>query len=146
MNAKQKRTHARFQRNAKANLGHELVFPNLTRLADLFDEVREWEKDAPDLRPVQKLTPGRRASAVVGNYCIVRGLNGHEPGLQVRASEMLVTWLRANMIDVDYDRFHFGLVDHGNGFALLYVSYGQIIGSRWLAYIESATIPAPVVR
>ena len=85
---------------------------------------------------------GRKAERMaVSAYCLRRSDGGHLDSLNVRPADWVLSRIREGMILVPNDRLHFEIVDHGNGWSLLVVNHGQILGSRWLAYIKTNSIP-----
>lgn len=122
-------------------VGRPLAFPGVRRFEELFPTSSPWVSPAGRDPGGVPMTPGKRGSASIGEYLSIRPAYH---GLRVKPSEDVVAYIRAHMLDSEWDTFHFQAVIHDNGHALVIVSHGQIIGSRWLAYIDADTLPAAV--
>lgn len=105
----------------------QIAFPGLSDFNQLFeviDEPKTWKHG--DL-------------SVIGSFLHVKRDNYQS--MQVKPSKEVLDWIRDHMISVDYDTIVFQIVVHDDSNALVVAHYGQIIGSRYLAYIDAATIP-----
>ena len=78
----------------------------------------------------------KQGHAEIGGFCSVRG----GQSLWVRPRPEIIDYIREHMVFSEGERISFEIVDRG-GTALVVARNSQIIGSRWLAFIESATIP-----
>lgn len=119
----------------------DLAFPGAT-FSDLFSEHRLCQIACPmPLSPFPSLPLGnrKRKGSKIGSYLAT---NAGHPSAHVRPSPDLVTFLRANMIDVDYDSIYFRAIHRGDGTTLVIAQYNQIIGSRWLALLQTSDLPA----
>jgi len=131
-------------------MSRTVAFPGLTSASELFSTIRRWNHPVDVKEPRERqepLTPGKTRTKVsrIGHYMKGRSAAGEHIALYVVANPYLVSWLRENLIDIDYDTLHFELIVYENGNALVTVSYGQIIGSRWLAILP-APEPARLIR
>lgn len=114
----------------------ELMFPKVKDFGELFEA-------SPDAAPeVWRFAPDRETGySTIGNYMAIRSPEGHR-SLRVSARPDLRSWIKSHMLGIDFDTFHFEAVVHDDGKTLLIVSYGLIIGSRWLARVDSSTVPS----
>lgn len=120
----------------------EVAFPDAHTLEDLFDGVKPWEPEAYRVDPAVVMGKdwigaiGKREPGItpmyVGPYCHIRG----GKSLAVRPNEAILTLVRDNMIHLAHERMHFEIVPWDGGRALVILSYGRIIGTRWLAVID----------
>jgi hypothetical protein len=113
----------------------KLFFPKVKDFSELFEA-------SPDAAPeVWRFEPKRKDGySTIGNYMTIRAPEGHR-SLRVSARPVLRAWIKENMIGIDNDTFHFEAVVHDDGKTLLIVSYGLILGNRWLARVDSSTVP-----
>lgn len=114
-----------------------LAFPDALRFDELFESATPYDGQS---RTVTHRRSGRDR-ATVTSYCTGRGAKGEHFALNVQPRRKVLDFINAEMLVVANDSIHFQVVDHDGGFSLVIVSYGQMIGSRWLAYVETASIP-----
>ena len=125
----------------------KIQFPNLKSFSDFFPKVSPWvhNKSGGSLATFPAMDVGAsdfdpNATFEVGNYLSVRG-----PEYQSFQVDELLDFIReyveTQMLHVDYDRTHFEVVRWPDGRALVLISHGKIIGSRWLGIIDADTIP-----
>jgi len=118
-------------------VGKHLIFP-VNRFDELFDDYRPWSQE-DSFEPIQ-IHKQYVESMYIGSYCMLRGGNA----LRVKPNQKLVRGIEESMIAIEYERTHFEIIDHDDGRSLVVCSHGQIIGSRWLARIDSKTVPRVV--
>lgn len=145
------------------NIGKRFALPNVTTFGELFTAAEPWdwdekaERDArksnpyfrkdhvggvmmnPDAPPMRDSRCGRD-TALIGTYC---GLRPHGRGsLRVTPSEATIAAIRGGTIDCGAaDTFSFEIIDHGEGKSLVVAQHSLIIGSLWLGYIDSNSVP-----
>jgi hypothetical protein len=118
------------------NLGQKQIqFPTVKTIRELF-EVLPKTSTLTGIR-MNRPSPG---NMIIGTYCGVRGL-GNIYSLKVRPTQMVLDFINADMISVEYDELSFEIVMRTGGEALVVVSHSKIIGSRWLALIPHSEVP-----
>ena len=124
-----------------ATLYKPVMRADVTRFDEIFDAATEY--DAPDAPKSRSwIGDGTRPPIPVGPYCPIRKLGGGHGSLAVSCRDWVLSEIDRNMLAIDNDSLHFGIVEHEGGWSLVYVSYNVIIGDRWLAYIKTDTIPS----
>ena len=65
------------------------------------------------------------------------------PGWRTGASVHPSDWVVRRLMDAAMEdlSMYFDVVSHENGWSLIIANYDQIIGSKWLAYVRTNTIP-----
>jgi len=153
-------------------LARPLLLPDVRNFSDLLTYEREWNFDTmsarsgkiarPDLVPEPRyIGHGERndicdrimaiggfgtdpqARNEIGPYCSVK-LLGSRRSIAVTATDLVIETVAPRIVTAD-DHLSFEIIEHADrDRALVILSHGHIIGSHWLAYIDPATIPAPV--
>lgn len=108
-------------------VGHEIAFPHAETFDDLFS-----------------LTAPEAGDKVIGNlvlspYCQRQSRQNGFKALSVRAHAPVEVYLAEKTIG---GRMFFQLIDRGDNETLVTATYDQIIGSRWLGFIRTDSIPA----
>lgn len=107
------------------------ILPERVTLDALFDGVRPWDHPR-DVGVSWHLADGkpllRSGPAAVGGYIYTRG-GAAQFG---KPNALLLDILRRSMLALDYDTIHFEIVADR-----LYAKYGSIIGSRFIAQLET---------
>jgi len=111
-------------------LGKPLAFPKCERLADLFDKIGPYDKDAKSTQRVHSMT--------LGPYCVVS--DGGYRSAGVHATDAVVAFCNESMIDIDRDSLYFEIVVRDDDSALVLVKHNQILGSRWLAILPATAV------
>lgn len=111
-----------------------MALPHLETFAELFTDAKPFDAKT-SFSDVE--IPGR--SQKIGSYICWR--DNYQSSMSGRPADTVLSRIVEGMIDVENDRTHFELVNHDNGWTLVLVSYGQILGSLWLAYIRTDSIP-----
>lgn len=129
--------------------GRKIAFPAVRSFAELFPEVRAHDPKAGNLAEWPSWEAGtwsdrgRRTRSYLGSYLYVSGPDGgHRSFTVVTTAPDLIPWVEANMILGPWDTKHFDVHVWNDGRALVCCTYGQIVGSHYLAVIDAATIPA----
>ena len=131
-------------------LAKPLLLPDVHDLGELVTVVRPWDYATmshrggvvprPDLVPEPVDVDGSH----LGPYMSIRR-DGRTSGYAVVPTDTLVEALRGQLITWDGDPERLGLkvIEHKErGRALVVVEYSRIIGSRWVAYVRTDTLPA----
>lgn len=116
-----------------ASLYHAPLLPEVENWKDLFEDQREWAFNGTNF-PTMK---GPHTIQQFGSYCNRRD----GKSLTVKARQEILAALEKRMIYISNDRNYFEIVDHESGWSLICCKYGQIIGSVWLAYVRTDSIP-----
>ena len=124
----------------------ELSFPDAKVFGDIFEA---WEV-CPNLSPDNR-TPSPEGWNVplnehpsVESATITCSLNirGERRGwIYAKPTPEVIAWIRANMLQIDYDSLYFQAIMREGGQTLIVCQYNAILGSRWLALVDSETIP-----
>lgn len=59
----------------------------------------------------------------------------------MQAQPFLVEWISENMLNISHDNIYFEAILRNDGSCLLVAQHNQIIGSRYLAYLDPETLP-----
>lgn len=130
---------------------HNIEFPNIEDFNELFTEYKIWQSSelshkslltlpSWDAKPRQYNPP----TFSVGSYLQFSNGSGqpYRNSLEIIAvADCLLDYVKNNMLHVSNDTTHFCVNLWRDNRALITISYGQIIGSRWLAIINAATVP-----
>ena len=129
----------------------KLEFPNVENFAELFPEYKLWQSSELSHKSLLTLPswdakPGQRnpPTFVVGSYLHFSNSSGqaYRNSLEiVKVADCVLDYVRNGMLHVSNDTTHFCVNIWADNRALVTISYGQIIGSRWLAIIDANTIP-----
>jgi len=110
------------------------LLPDAVTFDELFTVIGE-----PQRWP---FTPTIKDTMKISSWIRFRDAAHGHPVEQVKPSPEVFNALRANMLDLgSRDEVSFEIIVHDNGWALVIVEHSQIIGSRWIAYIDAATLP-----
>ena len=129
--------------------GKKVHFPEVTDFGELFPKVSPWQKDAPRLwrfhfadAPFfdEQLGDGE-AWQDGGSYLYTSGHTAMQAWTIEELSVDVLSFIAKEMLRISWDTFHFTINIWDDGRALICGSHGQIIGSRYLAIIDAATIP-----
>ena len=101
-------------------------FPTYSRFDQFFELAEDWS-----------------APKAGGNQAKITGyLYRRDGSLRVKPHDEILADVQENMLGIDYDSIYFEIVDHpDNGCSLVIAKYNQILGSRYLGYIQTDTIP-----
>jgi hypothetical protein len=102
-----------------------VAFPEVSKFSDLFGNIEpKQNREFAD-------------KAVISNWLLY---SDHHS--EYRApTEKTLEYVRNNMLPVDYDSIYFRVIDRGDNETLIVAQYNQIIGSRWLAFIKTDSVP-----
>jgi hypothetical protein len=117
-----------------------IAFPTLHDFRDFFPEMGA----APQTHYREHM-PDDGSSWGIGSYVwIYDSRKGRRTNNQAqRLPAFVIDYIKNNMIRVPYDQIYFEVVVWGDGRALVLARYKQILGQRYLAIIDAATIPDP---
>jgi len=79
----------------------------------------------------------------IGAFCSVK-MAGSRFSMWVRPSDFIASFIIESMLMITGDNIWFEIIGYEDGTALVVANYNVILGSRWLAVIDAATIPQPV--
>lgn len=126
--------------------GRKIVFPDVTTFAELFPTHEPFKSPAKTLLTLPSWEAGtwsdrsRRTTFKVSDYCSIDGPKGYS-GLHVTTTQAVLDWIENNMLPCSNDTTHFEVRFWDDGRALVSISHGVIIGSHYLAVIDSASVP-----
>lgn len=120
-----------------------LLMPDARSFGDVLEYVRDWDhstmshyKGEPGPGHIEDLEfEGNRITA----FCSVRMDGRHS--MAVRPTPALLAALSGQLLPID-DSLAFEVIHHEtNNRCLILISHNQIIGSRYLAYVDPSTVP-----
>ena len=115
----------------------QLLFPDATKFEDLFRGIYADREEAP-----KNLALSRDGSAYhtgVNAWCHRHLEAGPYVSLYLRPYDKVLEGILKS--DVVGGTKYFSIVDRGDNVSLVIVEWDQIIGSRWLAFIDTDSIP-----
>ena len=74
-----------------------------------------------------------------GYYCALSKRKAGHASYRVRPTAITEEAVKENMLEGL--GIYFEAIEHGNGRTLIVATYEQIIGSRYLAYVKTGTVP-----
>jgi hypothetical protein len=123
-----------------------LLMPEARSFADVLTFVRPWDfatmshKNGYPQADTPRDTPIPGTSRLVSHFCAVRNLEGRQH-MQVDPTSELMALLETDDFAF-FDRVSFEAICHeSNDRVLIVASASGIIASRWLAYVDPATVP-----
>lgn len=126
-----------------------LLIPKAKAFEDLFQEYSFKERsDFAEPWVFEDLDVGtgkRPLEAIpIGPYCSTQRLKDRRPALYVKVRDFVADYIRGHMIAAGVnDRISFELIEREDGKTLVVARNSVIIGSRWLALIDTDTVPQP---
>lgn len=155
----------RYIRETVPAMGKRIALPDVTTFGELFAHPVPWVFDSPADRAKRKADPYYRAdhergvpfnpdapfgkgsarmwrdTSMIGTFLTVVTPERRE-SYDVEPSAAVIDAIRTGTIDCGMnDTFSFEVIDHGDGLALAVAKHGLIIGSLWLAYIDTDSLP-----
>ena len=120
-----------------AVLWKDLANPHVETFAECFS-LHTFNKDeAPAPRRIEGI-------GSCGPWCSRHAQDGRYSSLYVSAADWVLSRCKELLV-VPEDQLYFQIIDHTNGWSLVTLQYNTIIGSRWLAYIRTDSIPREAV-
>lgn len=124
----------REQRLEWAHICHKpLLFPDITKFEELFSGIYTGREEAPTNLPLYERATGINA------WCHRHLESGHYVSLYLKPLDVILEGIMDS--DVVGGTKYFSMVDRGDNVTLVLVQWDQIIGSRWLAFIDTDSIP-----
>jgi hypothetical protein len=117
-------------------LAKKVAQPYVTIFSECFDDVRRWNHNGGN----HQLVISKVGDLTITPFCALHDKARAYHSLSVIPADWIYSRIREGMLDIE-DRVFFEVVDHKNGWALVLAQYDGIVGSLWLAYITSASIP-----
>lgn len=119
----------------------EFLMPDAENLSDIFTRLgKDIEEQVLGSFCGEEHSLGAGRCQVINSVCAFRTrLNGHFRcgGVQ----EGVLTKIRENMLPVDNDSLYFEIVEwESSGLALVIVKHNQIIGQRYIALVDAASL------
>lgn len=128
-----------------ATLAKPLMQPHVESFKDFFPRHSDYKDDGgpngKTIRVGDGLT-GKEFDWRIGPYCILRR-NGRCYSLHVDLADCVLSRVRESMLPIENDTIYFEVVEHNNGWALVVANYNVIIGSHYLGYVRTDTVPWP---
>jgi hypothetical protein len=135
-------TRALRRRYGRSYTAKPLAFPSVKSFGELFTHAQRWSSADLNARGTRLARGGREANTVSG-YLTLSG-QGRRESMKVTPSAKVLSYLSENMLALkDSLYFEVHLRDDG---ALVVAKHNKIIGDRWLAMIDSSTIPSFELR
>lgn len=135
-----------------------VLLPLLSTWAEIFAEWTTDKDKAPKAHtfPVEGSNPRRPEACTIGPYMMAKYADGTQTingftstkyrdgsAVYVRLNDDIARQVFQSTIGIP-DQMHFQLIEWNDREAVIICSHGQIIGSRWVAVIDPATIPQEV--
>lgn len=128
--------------------GRKIAFPDVTTFGELFPAAKPRVGECPVLLTLPSWEAGTWSDRAGTTKCYVTsymavddvGCIGYR-SMQVEAAPAVLDEIKSNMLHGSGDTIHFRVVVWDDGKALVMAEYSQIVGSRYLAIIDAATIP-----
>lgn len=125
------------QREAMSDRPVHFLLPECTTFFDLFDSWKEYKRDGKN-----------NSFNWITNYCSLHGQEGNKHGvagyksITIKPNEMVCKAIEENMLKIDDDAIGFEIISYADrDYSLVLAHYNLIIGSRWLCYIRTDSIP-----
>lgn len=113
-----------------------LLFPNRTKFSQIFSK---WSFEGSEGLPVQGFRGESGGYMQIGSY--VR--NDGPRVLYAAVKDDVFQVLKKSLVLIDGDSTYFNFVNRGKGKTLVTVKYNKILGDRWIAIIDTSSIPKP---
>lgn len=141
MTRKENATRAKYRRYLKATNHSPLLLPDAVDFADVFARCVPYD-DRAKLPEPARLDPDPQYPHMPGP-AIGRYLSVREPyqSWAVVPRPETVAAVKPNMLSIYGDSLSWEIVNHDNGFSLVIIRHSCIIGSRYVAYVRSASVP-----
>lgn len=126
--------------------GHSVLFPYADHFEDVVEQILPWDSGSK-MKAREDGAQGRlgdpshpkEEDAVIGTFLTQTGMRACG---NIRLKPEVIDALREQMLNVEYDTISFSLHHHKeSGRSLLVAKYGQIIGSHYLAYFDTESVP-----
>ena len=114
-----------------------LLFPDATTFKDLFRSVYLNREEAPTNLPLPR--DGSNYPTGINSWCHRHLEDGHYVSTFLGPHDVILEGIMDS--DVVGGTKYFSMVDRGDNVTLVLVQWDQIIGSRWLAFIDTDSIP-----
>lgn len=114
-----------------------LLMPEKRTFNDFFDSYEVWTQQHGGPQN-DIVTPSKHR---ISHFCSIDHRQDGYTAMAVTPNKALIEAICANMLYIEYDSLFFEVVFQTDGTALLQVKHNQIIGSRWLSYIDGKTVP-----
>ena len=118
--------------------GRKVLFPEADTFKDIFEQVDSGKKIVAVIKSDYEKGSQMSVSNWVSSSRVGHGV---DHSFYATPKKSVIEAIEENMIIVSYDEIYFEIVDRGGGSALVLAKYNQIIGSRYLAFIDPKTIP-----
>jgi hypothetical protein len=116
-------------------VGKTLAFPEVTLFADLFSVI----PDLTESKIVSYQTPEGKTSTNGTRTWIWGSIGGKHRSFHVQPTDDVMRYITDT--DVVGGSKYFQITDRGDNVSLVTVVWDQIIASRWLAFIDTDSIP-----
>jgi hypothetical protein len=119
----------------------QIAFPNLTQFSDLFSEYKLW--DNKDKNKNYSSINRENNSKISSYYIIDSVLENHKyfHSLSVQSTDIVIEYIKNNMLCIPDDSIYFRINIWNSKQSLVTAQYNLIIGSKWLAVIDTKSIP-----
>ncbi len=125
--------------------GRKIAFPEAKTLADLFEEIKPSQGDAPIVASFPSWEAGTWSDRTGRKKCYVQGWLSVQGdtyrAFHVKPRPEVIEFVRTHMLHGAYDRIYFEANVWDDGRVLVRAQYNQISGSAYLAIIDGATLP-----
>lgn len=119
-------------------VGKSLLFPDAAKFEDLFRSVYLNREEAPTNLTIEK--DGSNYPTGINSWCHRHLRNGHYVSTYLGPQAGVLEAILDSLVVPDLS-LYFTIVDRGDNVSLVTIQYDQIIASRWLAFIDTDSIP-----
>lgn len=121
-----------------ADLAQPIAQPHAEKFSDVFTDYAPFIQDgrSPFTPPILEHDKSRMR---IGPYLHFR--EHKRPSLFVAVAGWVLSRLRERTVIIDNDSIDFEIIDHRNGWSLVVAGHSLIIGSTYLAYIRTDSLP-----
>src|SRR5690606_26566987 len=143
----EKHVHAEIVRDMMRVQDKRILFPDALRLEDVAHYVGPYVSE-PDPEHTGRqwrtgVDIGGNTLSQYANFDMSQLGGPRHYAIRLEPTEEVVSVLRRELV-TDDDVLSWQIIGHKDtGLALVIVKHGQIIGSRWIAYVDPSSVPTP---
>lgn len=120
-----------------------VALPELKRFDDIFYSVSAWADVKPEYRDTPLLTlKSGKENMKVGRYISCTPVDKRASMCADSVNPVVLDKISERALVVNDDMMYWSVVFRSNGTALILCKYNRIIGSIWVAVVDSSTVPS----
>jgi len=125
------------------SLYREIAQPHVETFREVFEDSKPYEHGKPAFAPRilrgSDCLTGKETETPIGPYCMWR--DHYENSFSVSCADWVLSRLKERTISLENNSMFFEIISHDNGWSLVTCSHNLILGSVWIAYIRTNSIP-----